>query len=414
MFWAAIVICLQRILNGHSRRAIICLVGLLAALDPLIAVYTRFWLSDLAAMSFFLVFVALLQRPFLSNQPPRLSDWLLLSAASLACIFTRIAYAPAELLTICTLFILKRGKLLGSPRLSFLALAIIPILSIATLAACNSIVFSSKFGGKPFVNKMSALLQLGVNLPATRIDDFRAAGIDLTHAEFDRLQVWDYDRRDSHVWGDDPHEHVRILIQSKLKISDYYSDDLQARFRRITVHAFKTRPWRFVVVYGVNLAFYFEPHRWKGPFWQNMGFTRPLPEWAVQYLTSRTATTFSPDDTKRPSIIIDILERVISVYPFLLGFGCVLAFAIILKSERNMNLVVPACALLAVMACAPLYSTSVQPRYVLAAVLLTYIILPAIKVALPRQVLALKETSPGTQHSVKMTSGPPLASAISS
>src|SRR5690349_21069758 len=78
MFWAAAAICLRRFLTDHYREATVCLIATFVGSDPLIQAYTKFWLSDIAAMAFFVAFVVCIQRPFLDAGLLRAADWLLL------------------------------------------------------------------------------------------------------------------------------------------------------------------------------------------------------------------------------------------------------------------------------------------------------------------------------------------------
>jgi hypothetical protein len=364
----------QKVKDARDRLIPFLLVVGVACMDPLINTFVRFWMSDIAAAAFFLMFVAALYGPFDKTGPCSAKEVFLLIAASTACIFIRISYVPAELLTVILLFFVKKGPMLGKPKAFFLSLSLIPVVSVFLLGASNSALFKSRFNGEFFVNKLSGISALSIVLPATDIDNFRAVGVNLTSKEFNALHVEKIDGRDAHIWNEGP-QYVRSLIQSKLHIDDMYSTELDLVFRKVAVNTVKSHPIKVAIAYFTNLSLYFEPSLWARRFPDQIGLTRALPGWVTVYLHWKTGTLLLADDTSHISPIIDLFRRCTSCYPYVLAIGFLLAFISLLNHRRGWTLVPPACAFFATMASIPLYSLGLTFRFVIAPVLLTYIML---------------------------------------
>lgn len=349
-----------------------------AALDPLNETYARFWLSDAPGAAAFIAFVAL------AAAVPAASSgrFRVMLAPMAACVFVsvfvRIAYAPIE---IATLLIAAAGASWRSKhdrphalRRRLLALSILPVMALGVVAAANSQVAIPALRGQPFVNRMSSLYTMGVFLPALSRDDFERAGVPLTPDEFGRLALDRYDSREGQIWNDGP-QYVRWLMQRKLGIDETYDARFQKACAAVVRSALLHHPQSLLFVYARSLLLYFDPREWSGMFSGEMGFGHPLPDWVANNLTDITGRTVSPAITDLPSPLVAALGATISLYPVLLIVGAASAGVILARVRKFDAQHIVSAALLASLLVAPLFSHAVKPRYVLATVTLSELLL---------------------------------------
>lgn len=352
--------------------------AVVAMLDPLNEAYSRFWLSDTAGAAAFIAFATLLAA--VAGGTPRTLRLLLvpLAAAAFFSVFVRVAYAPVEvgtvLLAVAAASWTPRSLRVPGLRRRLLACALLPVLAAGSLAVANSRVALPRLQGQVFLNRMSDLYTLGVFLPGLRRDDLERAGIAMSQDEFDRLETGRYDLREHHMWVDGP-QYLRFLMQQRLGIEDVYD----ARFQRAAAAAVRSavlhHPQSLAVVYVRSLLLYFSPGEWAAPFRGEMGYDRPLPEWAANYLSWKTGRPVAADVTAQPSLLPGALGVVIGGYPVLLLAGCALAAAVLLRRQPFGARHVVAAALLSSVLMTPLFSHIVKPRYVLASVTLSELLI---------------------------------------
>jgi hypothetical protein len=350
------------------------LFGFVAAADPLLVTYSRLWLSDIPAMVLFCGFVLLLMRSLTRSETHYWRGALWLLVVSTACIFVRVAYAPVMELTLGGCLVASLWRPLSRPRRYILPLFIVPLISVGILAEANSIVSLPQFRGHAYVNRMSGLYQLGVFLPAIRIEDFRDAGMPITDAEFARLNLGKYRNRERSVWSPGT-QHIRAFLESKLKTTDDYDARLQALSARIVHVGFHHHPTTFALAYLRSLAIYFNAAYWHDDFPGEMGVSVPLPQWMVDYVNTHSTPRITPQIVNHITPLYSVTQPFLWFYPFLVITGLVASLVILLRPGRFTALCPPASALIAVMLSVPLYSHDIKPRYVLAAVFLSWFLL---------------------------------------
>lgn len=373
----AILLLCQTVPYGAATRWPLLAFTAIAALDPMGQGYARFWLSDTPAATAFLAFTALLAIGI--TIPPgrfwRIVPWL--AATGLAAAFVRVAYAPIMV------GMLAGGAALASlypararpPRLRrrLLALLAVPVAAVALLMLANSVVAIPSLRGHLFVNRMSNLYTLGVFLPGLRQDDFAAAGVPITPAEF---QGWDrtLDAREGQVWGDGP-GHMRWAMMQTLGIDKVYDARFQQACADVLRTALRRHPGDLALTYLGSLAASLDPARWRRVMDVEIGFDRPLPEWVAAYLTNVTGRPVAPSITAQPSLLTRWMQATAPLYPALLLCGAAASAAVLALARPFGPRHVLALALIGGLLASPLYSHAVKPRYVLAPIMLSELLL---------------------------------------
>ncbi|MBC7799209.1 MAG: hypothetical protein H7Z10_01185, partial [Gemmatimonadaceae bacterium] len=258
-------------------------------------------------------------------------------------------------------------------RRRLLALALLPVLATGTLAVANSVVAIPSLRGQVFVNRMADLYTLGVVLPALRHEDFERAGLPLTAAEFATLDLGDYRGREAHMWGEGP-QYLRSLMQQKLGITEVYDRRFQDVCAAIVRSALLHHPHTLAIAYVRGLLLYFDPREWRSGFEGEMGYGRPLPDWSAAFLAQLTGRPVAPDITGQPSVLPSSLGVVIGAYPILLIMGAGLAVGVLAGRPFGPRHLAAA-AVISTLLLAPLFSHLVKPRYVLATITLSEVLL---------------------------------------
>ena len=374
----AILLLCRTVPYGQATRWPILAFAVLAALDPMGQGYARFWLSDTPAAAAFLAFTALLAASLTmpSGRFRRTVPWL--AATGLAAVFVRVAYAPI------LIGMLAGGAALASlypararpPRLRrrLLALLAVPVAAVVLLALANSVVAIPSLRGHPFVNRMSDLYTLGVFLPGLRQDDFTAAGVPVTAAEF---EAWDrsLDAREAQVWGDGP-GHMRWTMMQRLGVTEVYDARFQQACADVVRAALRRHPGDLALTYLRSLAASLDPWRWGRIMDVEIGFDRPLPDWVATYLTGVTGRPVAPSMTALPSLLAGWMQALAAAYPVLLLLGAAASAAVLALARPFGPTHVLALALLGALLAAPLFSHALKPRYVLAPITLSELLLP--------------------------------------
>ena len=361
--------------SPQGRMAGLAIVAL-TSLDPLNQAFARFWLSDTIASAAFIVFVAVAAASTMGLRA-RVA-WPLLAASCLVSVFVRVAYAPIEvgmlLIASAAACLTPRRDREPGLRRKLLAFAILPMIATAALAVANAQVTSKPFHGTLFINRMSSVFTMGAFLPALRQEDFERAGVSMTKAEFDRLNLGLYDDRVRGVWGEGP-QYVRFFMQQRLGIADVYDVRFQKVCAAVVRSALLHHPQTLVETYVHSLALYYDPWEWTAGFREQMGFGRPLPDWVAAYLTNVTGRAVSPDITDAHSFVPDALFWVMGLYPVLLLGGTIASGCVLLGNRQFGTRHMLASGLISTLLLAPMFSHAVIPRYVVASVSLAEILL---------------------------------------
>lgn len=373
----ALLLLCRTVPYGPATRWAIPAFAAIAALDPMSQGYARFWLSDTPAAAAFLAFTALLAIG-ITAPPGRfwpVVPWL--AVAGLTAVFVRVAYAPIMF------GMLAGGAALASlypararpPRLRrrLLALLPVPVAAVVLLVLANSVVAIPSLRGKFFVNRMSDLYTLGVFLPGLRHDDFAAAGVPVTPAEF---EGWDrtLDAREDQVWGEGP-GHMRWAMMQTLGVDQVYDARFQQACADVLRAALRRHPQDLALTYLGSLAVSLDPARWRRVMDAEIGFGRPLPDWVATYLTGVTGRPVAPSVTAQPSLLTGWMQAMAAAYPALLLCGAAASAAVLALARPFGPRHVLALALLGALLAAPLFSHAVKPRYVLAPIMLSELLL---------------------------------------
>ncbi len=346
--------------RAHAAFVVIC------CLDPLIGLYTRFYMTDLLAGLLFLLFLVSLHG---AVQATRAGFRLWLPALALtvmAAVFIRVAYAAITLLSVVFLGFAAARLRLPVMRRLMVAVAL-PFLAVVALAGANRIVFAEQFPGEFFVNKLSGVFALGIFAPALDAGDFRAAGVDVSDADVAALRLADYDRRGDQIWGTDDTD-AQALIKHRLGLAPY-SQIVDRTCARIVAHALWRNPLGFLQVYATTLLFHFEPSEWRKYLDVETGVARSLPQGFVDMMNRLAKPRIAPGITAQPSLMLDAFLWVAPLYPLLLaGTALAAGWHLLLGRQTNPGCLIASAGFLAVVAAGPLYAVYVIPRYMIAAV----------------------------------------------
>jgi hypothetical protein len=343
------------------------------ALDPLLELYTRFFMSDLLALSCFVAVILCVVRLMRAETSGIATVGLCCAIvlATICAVFLRVAYAPIVFLTLI-LSSLLLGSGLGRHRLLVLALAIMgPTVAIGSVMGANRIVFAQYFPGEVFVTKLSGVFLAGVFAPALAPSDFAHAGIALTTQEFRALDLGNYDKRAVQVWGP----------------AANYTAAVDRAASKLVRSALLRNPLAIATVYVRSALLYLQPSEWSRTLSGEMGLSRPLPDYFVTFANKVSVLKVTPDMTEIRSALIRGYILVVALYPLQITLGLFAGVYLVWRHGRAPRFVVPFTALLADLASAPLYSNYVIPRYILGAILLSYLLMGlAIAAGRPRAI----------------------------
>ncbi len=337
-------------------------------LDPLNQALARFWLTDAPACGLFLCFLACVPAFAWRGESAALS---LAAVATIGTIFLRVAYLPIALGTLlaCLAATCRPGAApVPGLRRRLLLLCLLPVAATVLLGLTSSRVVMPPERGQFIVNRNSQLYTMGVFLPALRYQDFERAGVPISAAEFQALELGRYDRREQAIWADGP-TFIRSLMQSRLhrETKDpVFEQACGAVVRSALLH----HPQDLVRTYAWSTVLYLAPERWHKVFWGEMGFRRALPEWVPVYIAMITHGPPQPNLHEQPSLLPTVLHAVLWVYPIVLVLGVLASLRLLVRRAPFGGADLLAAAMLAAFASAPLYSHALKPRYMLPAVLL--------------------------------------------
>jgi len=360
---------------GRSR-IIYGVIGILLALDPLLEIYTRFIMSDLPAVAAF--FVALFALFLLVRDGGRTRRlWLFASlvvASTVAAVFLRVAYALIIELAVLLVGVIMNDRLARRQWFALAITALGPFMAVGSLAVANRIVFADRFQHELFVNKSSGVFLACVFAPALQKSDFEEVGIPITTSEFQRLDLTNYDKRSAQVWGPSP-DNLHQFIKDKLSIKDDYTTLVDQTASNLVWSALRRSPIALAKVYVWSAFLYAEPSEWHSKVNEEMGLLRALPADFVAFSNRYSVLKIEPEITKISSPLMLLYEGVSYFYPLQLLLGLAAAAYLMIRERNRPSAVVLTAGLLADLTSAPLYSNYVIARYILGAIIISYLLI---------------------------------------
>ena len=374
----AVIIAAARVYfpEGRERGIVYGVCAVLLALDPCFEVYTRFLLSDLLAFAFFYLALLGLFFAMRERQETRRIWWwtAVIIVASMGAVWVRVAYAPVLEATLVLFVLIRLGKLSRRQWTVVLVSMLVPVVALGSIVAANHVVFAKMFPHEFFVNKMSGIFTAAVFAPALKQSDFASVGIPITDDEFQRLDLQDYGKRSAQVWGAS-HDDLLQFLKDKLGITDADSQVVEKAASGLVRSAFRRNPFAFLEVYLRSGLEYASRKEWRSMRVNEMGLPRPLPEYFVSFWNKYSALKVDPDITRLRSPLVRYFIGVVSLYPFQLLFGLLAAAYLVIRERGRMSVAVLTAGFVADLAAAPLYSNFVIPRYVLGAIVISYILM---------------------------------------
>jgi hypothetical protein len=294
--------------------------------------------------------------------------------AAITAVFLRISYAVIMEVTVLLIGLLWFPRLSAGRRVGLGFAAGIPFLAVGLLVAANSVVFAQRFPHETFVLKLSGVFLAGAFAPALQAADFEHAGIPVTPEEFQRLDLGNYDKRDAQVWGPSA-DDLQQFLRDKLNIHQDYTADVDRAAIRLVESAFLRDPLSVAAVYVSSGWQYLLPSEWRRHVYDEMGLSRPLTAYFLTFFNAYSVPKIVPEITQVRSPIIRVYEAVSSFYPIQLALGCCAALFLVLRQRARPCVAVLSAGLFADLAAAPLYSNYVIPRYILAAIVISYLLI---------------------------------------
>ncbi|GAB0116277.1 hypothetical protein [Acidisoma sp. 7E03] len=350
--------------------------ALMLAIDPLMELYARFYMSDFLAMGFFLFAIGGL---ILALRPGKTRTSIygaasLILLGTLGAVFFRVAYALIILLSVVLSGLLLSRRLTRRDWGKLVLAGFVPVVAVLAVVGANRVMFAKEFPGQFFATKLSGVFLAGVFTPALHPEDFARAGIPVTAEEYAKLDLSNYQKRVVQVWGHDPSD-LHQLIKDKLHISADYTAAVDRAASKLVASAFERDPLAFLKVYLVSALDYVRPDQWRRQVPGEMGLTRPLPDFFVAFVNRYAVLKVTPEITTVRSLLIRIYTAASYAYPFLLLLGLGAGFILLWTQGVTVGVVVPFAAFLADLASAPLYGNYLIARYVLAAIFLAYLLI---------------------------------------
>jgi hypothetical protein len=361
--------------SGKSR-VIYGVIVVLLALDPLLEFYTRSFMADFLANAVYLVVLLALFLVVRGGEHTRnlcLSTLLAITATVVA-VFIR--YNNALIIELTVLLVV----IIGSYRLSkrqWFALAIValgPFIAVGSLLVSNSIVFADKYPHELFLDRLDGVRLASVYAPALQMSDFQKVGIPITTSEFRRLDLTNYNKRNSHIHKNSPY-CLNQFIKDKRKINQDYTRIVDETAKGLVWNAFRRNPISLAKVYAWNAFLYAEPSNWHRSVYWETGQWAPLPSEFVAFVNARSYLKIEPEITKIRSPLVRMLETFSYLYPLQLLLGLVATAYLMIRERANPSTAVLTAGLLAVLASTPLYSVAVIPRFLLGAIFISYLLI---------------------------------------
>lgn len=373
LFVVALALCSNLLTPSTRWQSVLCGAFLMfACLDPMLNLYERFYMTDFLACLLFVAFLSCLCRALRTSWSGFLLWLPVMATLMTAAVFTRVAYA---LIVMLTIGIAGLGAIrYRQPVLRRLAIVLaLPPLAIALLIAANSVVFADRFPGERFLNKLSGVFLMGTFAPALTAADFRTAGVPVSAAEIEALDLPNYDKRGSQIWGDDERS-AQVLVKRHLGIIEDYTARMDSVCSQIFWNAVRRDPLAIARVYINTLLMHFQPSLWRRYLDHEIGLTRTLPQGFVDWVNRVSNQPITANITEESSPVLAAFRWFAPAYALLLLAGLVAACWRLLAGRAEMGGVLVSAGFIAVVVTAPLYTVYVIPRYVIAAVFLGYLL----------------------------------------
>lgn len=374
----ALIIAASRIYFTEGGKAGILygVCAVVVALDPCFEIYTRFFMSDLLAFAFF--YLALLGLFFaLREQEEKRPIWwwtAVVIVASMGAVWVRVAYAVILEATLALFVVIRLGRLSRRQWSVILLCVLGPVLALGSIMMANRVVFAERFPHELFVNKLSGVFAAAVFAPALQKQDFAAVGIPITDDEFQRLDLHNYGKRSAQVWGTAP-DDLQQFLKDKLGITEPYTQVIDKAASGLVRSAFRRNPFALLEVYFRGSLEYATRKEWRAMRLNEMGLPRPLPDSFVSFWNTYSVFKIDPDITQVRSLLVRYFVATVSLYPFQLLLGLMAAAYLVIRERARIGVALLAAGFVADLAAAPLYSDFVIPRYVLGAIVISYLLM---------------------------------------
>ena len=168
---------------------------------------------------------------------------------------------------------------------------------------------------------------------------------------------------------------MRWAMMQTLGVDQVYDARFQQACADVLRAALRRHPQDLALTYLGSLAVSLDPARWRRVMDAEIGFGRPLPDWVATYLTGVTGRPVAPSVTAQPSLLTGWMQAMAAAYPALLLCGAAASAAVLALARPFGPRHVLALALLGALLAAPLFSHAVKPRYVLAPIMLSELLL---------------------------------------
>jgi hypothetical protein len=373
---STLLLVLRRALAAEGRwpAAVVAAACLLAAVDPLVEIYTRFAMSDfLATAGFFLALCGAIA-VFRSDRRPGLYAALAILPI-FAAVLARSSYALAIEATLAIAFLLVRARLAKRQLIAFVCILATAPAAVGFQLAANHVLFRQRFPHETFMIKNSGVFLAGVFSPALAPADFAKAGVPISQPEFDQMNLKYRPYRNAQIWARSP-RFLHQMLEDKLKTTDEYSGAVDHAAKALVFNALQRDPMAVLKVYLQNAADYFTPSQWRTNIETEMGLDHDLPGGFVEYSNAATLFKILPNITRWRSLLIRENLALSGVYPIQLAFGLFAAIWLLVKERKSVCCVFLASGALVTLAMAPLYSVYVIPRYLLMTVLANWVLIP--------------------------------------
>ena len=186
------------------------------------------------------------------------------------------------------------------------------------------------------------------------------------------MDLGNYQMRWTHVWSRSSN-HLAFFLGEKLN-ADFGSNTVDAAEKRLVMAALLRSPQSFAQLYLRILRDYANPFQWQFSAQEEMGL-KPLPDDFVSYFNSFSVTKLTPETSEIRSPLVRIVEKSLWLYPLLLGLGICAAIFLLLREGARPAVTVLGAALFADLLAVPLYSLSLVPRFLLAAIFVSYLLI---------------------------------------
>ena len=183
-----------------------------------------------------------------------------------------------------------------------------------------------------------------------------------------------YDRRLGHAWAQSP-DYLHQLIKDRLGVTEDYTTEVNSTAARLVWSAFKRNPIAVARVYASGAWQYASPSGWHAGVDVDLGLSRALPASFVDFSNRYSIWKIGSETTKIRSPLVRFYDATSYFYPLLLLTGLAAAGYLMIVQVMRPAIAVLAAGLIADVATAPLHSAYAIGRYVVAAVIISYLLI---------------------------------------